>query len=79
MGHPVAHLQAQTQVHLIGHSESQTHRRRRVRLRAADQTVGELKGQGELCAPLRNLHENQENIDHSESEETCIWKNVYQN
>ncbi len=53
---PVAHLQPQTQVHLIGHSERQTAGRRRIRLTAAHQTLRELVRQSELHTPLRNLH-----------------------
>ena len=55
MRHPVAHLQTQAEVHLIGHTESEAHRRRRVRLRAAHQALAELVGQGVLHAPLRHL------------------------
>lgn len=58
MGDPVAHLQAQAQVHLVGHAQGQADGGQRVGLGAADQALGELGGQGELQAPLWNLPED---------------------
>lgn len=53
--HPVAHLQAQAEVHLIGHTQGQTHRCHWVRLRAAHQAMREVVRQGILHTPLRYL------------------------
>ena len=55
MRDPVAHLQTQAQVHLVGHAQGQAARRRRVGLGAAHQALGELVGQGVLHAPLGHL------------------------
>lgn len=52
MRHPVAHLQTQTEVHLISYTQGQTHCCHRVGLGAAHQALGELVGQSILHTPL---------------------------
>lgn len=58
MGDPVAHLQAQAQVHLVGHAQSQADGCQRVGLGGADQALGELGGERKLHTPLWNLQGN---------------------
>lgn len=58
VGHPVAHLQAQAEVHLVGHAQSQADGCQRVWLGGADQALGELGGECILHTPLWNLQEN---------------------
>lgn len=58
MGDAVAHLQAQAQVHLIGHTQGQADRCQGIWLGTADQALGELVGERVLHTPLWNLQED---------------------
>lgn len=59
MRHPVAHLQAQAEVHLISHTQGQTHCCHRTGLGTTHQTLRKLIRQSILHTPLWHLQEDQ--------------------